>query len=169
MRQFWLLIFSFPERLDGCAMIWVSKPALSGDQFALRVSLVEELFPPLSCTHPIHQRLQCVLERRFCKERWMINRVGVHSQTCYEDQINITSTITCGSRLNSNTNSLLKWTGAPMSDTFFWIHTILHDILGFDTIYHTIFAIFWKVKFGKKFTWNSRQMRKINMKAFLDA
>ena len=44
-------------------------------------------------------------------ERWMINRVGVHSQTCYEDQINITSTITCGSRLNSNTNSLLKWTG----------------------------------------------------------
>ena len=111
MRQFWLLIFSFPERLDGCAMIWVSKPALSGDQFALRVSLVEELFPPLSCTHPIHQRLQCVLERRFCKERWMINRVGVHSQTCYEDQINITSTITCGPRLNSNTNSLLKWTG----------------------------------------------------------
>ena len=39
-----------------------SQPALSGDQFALRVSLVEELFPPLSCTYPIHQRLQCVLE-----------------------------------------------------------------------------------------------------------
>ena len=57
----------------------------------------------------------------------------------------------------------------PWAIFFFGIHTILHDILGFDTIYHTIFAIFWKVKFGKKFTWNSRQMRKINMKAFLDA
>ena len=57
------------KRLDGCAMTCVSKPALSGDQFALRVSLVEELFPPLSCTHSINQRLQCVLERRFCKER----------------------------------------------------------------------------------------------------
>ena len=28
----------------------------------------------------------------------------------------------------------------PMSDIFFWVHTILHDILGFD--YHTTLAIF---------------------------
>ena len=73
MWQFRLLIFSFSKSLDGCAMTWVSQPALSCDQLALWVFLVDELFPPLSCTHPIHQRLQCVLERIFCKERWMIN------------------------------------------------------------------------------------------------
>ena len=58
-------------------------------------------------------------------------------------------------------NNPLLWSNTPLSDIFFGIHTILHDILGFDTIYHTIF--------GKKLTWNSRQMRKINKKAFLDA
>ena len=79
MQQFRLLIFSFSKSLDGCAMTWVSQPALSCDQLALWVFLVDELFPPLSCTHPIHQRLQCVLERMFCKERWMINWVGAHS------------------------------------------------------------------------------------------
>ena len=62
MWQFRLLIFSFSKSLDGCAMTWVSKPALSGDQFALRVSLEEELFPPLSCTHPIHQK-ECFVKR----------------------------------------------------------------------------------------------------------
>ena len=79
MWQFRLLIFSFSKSLDGCAMTWVSQPALSCDQLALWVFLVDELFPPLSCTHPIHQRLQCVLERMFCKERWMINWLGAHS------------------------------------------------------------------------------------------
>ena len=54
MWQFRLLIFSFSKCLDGCAMTWVSQPALSCDQLALWVFLVDELFPPLSCTHPIH-------------------------------------------------------------------------------------------------------------------
>ena len=78
MWQFWLLFFDFSKRLDGCAMTWICQPALPGHQFALRVSLVEELLPLLSCTHPIHQRLQCVLEKMFCKEGWMINWVGAH-------------------------------------------------------------------------------------------
>ena len=60
--QFGLLIFDFSKRLDGCAMTWICQPALPRHQFALRVSLVEELLPLLSCTHPFHQRLQCVLE-----------------------------------------------------------------------------------------------------------
>ena len=66
--QFGLLIFDFSKRLDGCAMTWICQPALPCHQFALRVSLVEELLPLLSCTHPFHQRLQCVLEKMFCKE-----------------------------------------------------------------------------------------------------
>ena len=66
--QFGLLIFDFSKRLDGCAVTWICQPALPGHQFALRVSLVEELLPLLSCTHPFHQRLQCVLEKMFCKE-----------------------------------------------------------------------------------------------------
>ena len=66
--QFGLLIFDFSKRLDGCAMTWICQPALPRHQFALRVSLVEELLPLLSCTHPSHQRLQCVLEKMFCKE-----------------------------------------------------------------------------------------------------
>ena len=67
--QFGLLIFDFSKRLDGCAVTWICQPALPGHQFALRVSLVEELFPLLSCNHPINQRFQCVLERMFCRER----------------------------------------------------------------------------------------------------
>ena len=43
--QFGLLIFDFSKRLDGCAVIWICQPALPGHQFALRVSLVEQLLP----------------------------------------------------------------------------------------------------------------------------
>ena len=46
--QFGLLIFDFSKRLDGCAMTWICQPALPRHQFALRVSLVEELLPLLS-------------------------------------------------------------------------------------------------------------------------
>ena len=46
MWQFRLLIFSFSKSLDGCAMTWVSQPALSCDQLALWVFLVDKLFPP---------------------------------------------------------------------------------------------------------------------------
>ena len=59
---------TFLKNLMAGAMTWICQPALPGHQFALRVSLVEELLPLLSCTHPFHQRLQCVLEKMFCKE-----------------------------------------------------------------------------------------------------
>jgi len=50
-----------------------------------------------------------------------------------------------GMTLDSNVDkvqAIISSLESPLSDIFFGIHTILHDILGFDTIYHTIFAIF---------------------------
>ena len=42
----------------------------------------------------------------------------------------------------------------PMSDIFFWVHTILHDILGFDTIITQYLPYF---RFGK----NARKLQEM--------
>ena len=78
------------------------------------------------CTNPIHQKLEGALERMLCEKEWLIYWAvahftvsgtvqngfvfRVHPQTYY-DHINITRmiSITCGPRLKSYTNSLLKW------------------------------------------------------------
>ena len=73
-------------------MIGISPPALSRDYFVHRVPLKQEFLSLLSRTRPLHQRLKRVLEKMFLKEPHTIS-------------------ITCGPRLNSNTNSLLKLVG----------------------------------------------------------
>ena len=44
--------------------------------------------------------------------------------------------------------------GAPLSDIFFWVHTILHNILGFDTIITQYLPYF---RFGK----NARKLQEM--------
>ena len=65
LRQFRLHLLCFPKRLDGCAMTRVCQSLVSGHQFTLWISLVEELLVLLNCTHPVHQRLKSVLERNY--------------------------------------------------------------------------------------------------------